>query len=277
MNMKWLITASAFAFVSASAAHAADVIVPHNTAPVAPVIVAPTFSWTGLYIGGQIGGFSSKPKMDIITKGKNVSFNQDLVPKPSGFMGGLYAGSNIDLSNGLILGVDTDIMWSDKDDSKTTPTYDIIPDHLTYINSILKESGIKIGDKVLKAGDKRTHNFTLKQKWAGATRVRIGFAAERIMPYIAGGVAYTQLQDIKSILITEKDKGGVLASGNISDEKKTLVGYTLGAGIDLAMTNNVILRAEYRYSDFGKKKFSKDKYETSYKTNDFRVGVAYKF
>ncbi|WP_156850899.1 outer membrane protein [Bartonella refiksaydamii] len=277
MNMKWLIAVSAFAFVSASAAQAADVIVPPQPTPVSPVIVAPTFSWTGFYVGGQIGGFSSKTKMDILSNGKTIPMSNDFLPKLSGFMGGLYAGSNIDLGNGLILGVDTDIMWSSKDDTKTSEVYLINSDHVGYVNRMLKNAGIKIGDDVLKAGDKRTHSFTFKEKWAGATRVRIGFAAERIMPYIAGGIAYTQLQDIESVSITEKDTGKVIASGNLSDETKTFVGYTLGAGVDLAMSNNVIVRAEYRYSDFGKKKYSNDKYETSYKTNDFRVGVAYKF
>ncbi|GAA5105783.1 outer membrane protein [Bartonella jaculi] len=277
MNIKWLITASAFAFVSASAAQAADVIVPPQPTPVTPVIVPSTFSWTGFYIGGQIGSFSSKTKMDILSDGKTFPVSDDSLPKLSGFMGGIYGGSNIDLGNGLILGVDTDIIWTDKNDTKTGKVYAIDKNHIAYITKMLDKSGIKIGEKGLKAGDKRVSSFTFKEKWAGATRVRIGFAAERIMPYVAGGIAYTQLQDIASVSITDKDTGKVIASGNLSDETKTFVGYTLGAGVDLAMTNNVIVRAEYRYSDFGKKKFSNDKYETSYKTNDFRVGVAYKF
>ncbi|WP_208434999.1 outer membrane protein [Bartonella phoceensis] len=277
MNMKWLITASAFAFVSASAAHAADVIVPPNPTPVAPVIVAPTFSWTGFYFGGQIGGFSSKTKIDSLRERKNISIHDDSVPKLSGFMGGLYAGSNVDLGNGLILGVDTDIIWTDKNDTKMVPVYEITPDNVNYVNQLLKEVGIKVDNRGIKVGDKFSNNLTFKEKWSGATRIRIGFAAERIMPYVAGGIAYTQLQDIASISITEKDTGKTIASNNLSDETKTFVGYTFGAGVDFAMTNNVIVRAEYRYSDFGKKKFSNDKYETSYKTNDFRVGVAYKF
>ncbi|WP_175868441.1 outer membrane protein [Bartonella gabonensis] len=277
MNMKWLITASTFAFVSVSAAQAADVIVPPSPTPVAPVVVAPTFSWTGLYLGGQIGGFSSKTKMDILARGQKIPVNKDILPKLSGFMGGLYAGSNIDLGNGLILGVDTDIMWADKSDTKTGETFLIAADHINYIKKMLKDASINIGENVLKPDSKQTHSFTFKQQWFGATRVRIGFAAERIMPYVAGGIAYTQLQDTASISITDADSDKVIASGILTDEKKTFIGYTLGAGVDLAMTNNIIVRAEYRYSDFGKKKFSNDKYETSYKTNDFRVGVAYKF
>ncbi|WP_074381093.1 outer membrane protein [Bartonella doshiae] len=277
MNIKWLITASAFAFVSASAAQAADVIVPPSPAPVAPVIVAPTFSWTGFYIGGQVGGFSSDIKMDLLGKEKNIPVSDDFLPKLSDFVGGVYAGSNVDLGNGLILGVDTDMIWSDKEDVKSAPTRIVAQDRIPYIVQLLKDNGIQINEKALKDGDKVDNNFTFKEKWAGATRIRIGFAADRIMPYIAGGIAYAELQDTASISITGKDTGRVIASGNISDEKKTLVGYSLGAGVDLAMTDNIIVRAEYRYSDFGKKKFSKNKYEISYKTNNFRVGVAYKF
>ncbi|MGL2349320.1 outer membrane protein, partial [Helicobacter pylori] len=120
----------------------------------------------------------------------------------------------------------------------------------------------------------KVYSNTLKQKWSGATRVRIGFAADRIVPYIAGGVAYAQIQNIFSRSI--EMEGHEISSSNLSD-KKIMVGYTLGGGVDFAMVDNVILRAEYRYSDFGKQKFAKDKLELAYQTNDFRVGVAYKF
>ncbi|WP_019220641.1 outer membrane protein [Bartonella senegalensis] len=125
-------------------------------------------------------------------------------------------------------------------------------------------------------GGIETLSHTLKQNWAGATRVRIGFAVNRFMPYVAGGIAYTQLEDTVSISF-KKDGERVGPSKTLTDEKKTMIGYTLGGGVDFAMTDNVLLRAEYRYSDFGKKKFAKEKLEINYKTNDFRVGVAYKF
>ncbi|WP_375695165.1 outer membrane protein [Bartonella sp. AC90GZZY] len=56
---------------------------------------------------------------------------------------------------------------------------------------------------------------------------------------------------------------------------KTLVSFTLG--VDFAMTDNVLLRAEYHYSDFCKKQFAKDEGKLGYKTNGFRVSIAYKF
>ncbi|WP_455477637.1 outer membrane protein [Bartonella sp. B41] len=277
MNIKWLMTASACALISASIAKAADVMVPLDPTPAAPVIVAPTFSWTGFYIGGQIGNFSSKTRRNTIGNDRPFPVNENFLPKPSGFMAGLYAGSNADLGNGLILGVDTDIVWTDKDDSKIGQASSIAQGQIAYVENMLKNAGIKVVNGAIHAGDERVNGFTLKEKWSGATRLRIGFAADRIMPYLAGGVAYARLQDIMSISVRAKDHGPVIVSGNLLDETKTLVGYAVGAGIDFAMANNVIVRAEYRYSDFGKKKFMDDIQELGYKTNDFRVGVAYKF
>ncbi|WP_375646190.1 MULTISPECIES: outer membrane protein [unclassified Bartonella] len=66
-------------------------------------------------------------------------------------------------------------------------------------------------------------------------------------------------------------------AATVFDKSKTLVGFTLGGGIDFAMTDHVLLRAEYRYSDFGKKEYKKYYLKLGYTTNDFRVSIAYKF
>lgn len=141
---------------------------------------------------------------------------------------------------------------------------------IEQMKKMASEFGLNQEDEV------ETVNHTFKQNWGGATRVRIGFAADRFMPYLAGGIAYGQFQDTVSISVKGED-GSVASSRNLTDETKTMIGYTLGGGVDFSVLDNVIVRAEYRYSDFGKKKFAKEKLEVSYKTNDFRVGVAYKF
>ncbi|MEL6088703.1 outer membrane protein [Bartonella schoenbuchensis] len=418
MNTKCLISTSIITLFTASVAQAADIMVPRESRPVVsppqaskqisppvemspnsdvpPVISAPTFSWNGFYLGGQIGGFSGKTGISLYAK-KGLGTREwtpvekDTLPQLSGFMGGLYAGANVDLGNSLILGVDTDIVWSNKQDTKVvakrkfeglelgeieevegvegeadtesesrsygyasmsqreTMNYLEIPRH--QVSSI--ESAEPEREKALSSREKRNarvkrtqrsndnssshgtqqqsqqnssqqhrslqqqaaqqqrleatpsvseHSYerpalpvrhireteqvdetvgatkvyssTLKQKWSGATRVRIGFAVDRIVPYIAGGVAYAQLQNTFSRSIEMESHE--ITSSSLSDTKM-MVGYTLGGGVDFAMADNVILRAEYRYSDFGKQKFAKDKLELDYQTNDFRVGVAYKF
>ncbi|MCZ2328627.1 outer membrane protein [Bartonella sp. F02] len=278
MNTKYFPLGAIFSFIFVSVAHASDGVV-HSVVhrePI-PVAAAPaSFSWTGFYVGAQIGGSSGKSTINNFESNKKNSkkkyekndSKEILHPKLSGFLKGGYAGSNIDLADGFIVGVDTDFMWSGSKDTK--------------INDCSEFHG---PEPLLTAGDfskkevqyyTQTVKHTLKQKWVGATRLRIGFATDRVMPYFAGGVAYTQLRHIISTSVNEKE-GPLISNTDSSNDKKVMVGYTVGAGADFAMTDNVVLRAEYRYSDFGKKKFSDDKVEVAYKTNDFRVGVAYKF
>ncbi|MEL6089682.1 outer membrane protein [Bartonella schoenbuchensis] len=378
MNTKYLISTSIVTLFTASMTQAADIRIPRESKPVvapvevnsvvSPVIAAPIFLWDGFYLGGQIGGFSSKSDRSLYAKqGSSTEWapvGKDALPQLSGFMGGLYAGANVSLGNSFVLGVDTDIVWSNKQDTKIidkreheipemdvvylqgqevdevplrrtgidgvplqrteidgTPLPSEIPDiEVIPVQPPLREEISQRGEntetrsqRMERSEEKRMkrskravgefppfggrsshgggaeaipseaeiarpieiYNHTLRQKWSGATRVRIGFVADRIMPYIAGGVTYAQLQDIFSRSL--EVEGKEVSSFNLSDETKMMVGYTLGGGIDFAMADNVILRAEYRYSDFGKQKFAKDKLELNYKTNDFRVGVAYKF
>lgn len=292
MNTKF-ITASVFALVSASGVQAADVIVPEQPEHVASsVIVSPSFSWSGFYFGGQIGGFSSKtsamtPNIDVPlfpdaeARSKDwIPVEKKYMPKLSGFTAGLYTGVNFDTGRGFILGIDTDLLLSERKDTKSIviTSESGLEGAGTEENGEQKKLMISVigGDSWLKrqaeAEENRvTFNHTLKQKWSGATRVRVGLPVDRIMPYVSGGVAYGQFQDILSVSITGEDPFNAT-----SDVTKTMIGYTLGGGVDFAVTDDVIVRAEYRYSDFGKKKF-KDEIEMKHKTNDFRAGIAYKF
>lgn len=229
MKIRYLLAASVVALIAASSAKAADIV--HYQEP-----AVPAFSWQGFYIGGQIGGAWS----DSTIQGTNIfgTQNPKWSPDASGFIGGLYAGYNVDVGNSVVLGIETDFAWADISKSKST-TFD---------------EGIATG--------------RLKEKWLGATRVRAGYAADRWLPYIAAGVAYGKVD------------GLVRTDVNRYSSSKTLTGWTAGGGLDYAMTDNILLRLEYRYTDLGDKSFSfgggvGTKFK--YKTNDFRVGVAYKF
>lgn len=242
MKIKYLIAASVAALTAASAAQAADVVAAQEPAP---VVAAPAFSWTGFYAGGQIGG--SWSDTDVKGHRTDIDYSKSFSPDPSGFIGGLYAGYNFDIGNNVVLGIETDWVWGDMDEND---------------KATVNAAGDVISSK-------------LKEKWAGATRARVGYAMDRWMPYLAGGVAYSKVDSNYRI---KNSKGDVypMYSANGSD---TLTGWTIGAGVDYAMTDHLILRAEYRYTDFGDEDYSKNnvKYNVDYKTNDFRVGVAYKF
>ena len=249
MNVKYLLAASVVALTAATGAQAADVVMRQQ--PEA-VVAVPMFSWTGFYAGGQIGGAWSNSNLNIrgLDDAQNFSgFSKDFSPDPSGFLGGLYAGYNFELGNNLVLGADTDWIWTDL--KKTS--------HALYPADALNANDYSLEGKI-------------RQKWEGSTRIRVGYAYDRWLPYIAGGVAYSKINSS----VNFADSTGTF-SGVSTD--KTMTGWTAGAGFDYAMMDNVLLRLEYRYTDYGNKDFSNGDfgYKLKYKTNEVRVGVAYKF
>ncbi len=96
------------------------------------------------------------------------------------------------------------------------------------------------------------------------------------MPYVTDGIAYAQIQGVGKVSGTKKSANGKPSkevSATVFDKTKTMMGFTLGGGIDFAMTDHILLRAEYRYSDYGKEECKKDYLKLGCKTNDFRVGL----
>ncbi|MDQ2634690.1 MAG: porin family protein, partial [Pseudomonadota bacterium] len=153
--------------------------------------------------------------------------------EPDGWLGGIYVGYNYQFTNNVVLGVDADFAWTGADDSSP----------VTPVGSLDTEL-----------------------EWEGAVRARLGYAVERFLPYIAGGVAFGRLSG-------EGFDGGGTSVGSDDD---TSTGWTLGVGLEYAFTDNIIGRAEYRYTDFGDFDFIDD-ISADLTTNDVRLGIAYKF
>jgi outer membrane immunogenic protein len=105
-----------------------------------------------------------------------------------------------------------------------------------------------------------------KINWFGTTRARLGYTpVDRFMVYATGGVAY----------------GKIKASYGDFSQSDTKVGYTVGAGAEYALTNNVTLKSEYLYTDLGKLKLDDNAGnrfgEVKAPFHTVRVGVNYKF
>jgi outer membrane immunogenic protein len=76
----------------------------------------------------------------------------------------------------------------------------------------------------------------VKNTWLGTGRGRLGYAWDRWMPYVTGGVAFGEVKATQN---------GV---GTVSD---TNVGWTVGAGIEGAIAGNWTAKLEYLYVDLG--------------------------
>jgi outer membrane immunogenic protein len=110
-----------------------------------------------------------------------------------------------------------------------------------------------------------TATYLLKQNVLAAINGRLGYAFNRTLLYVIGGVAFTD-----AIYKTAGVAGASYNAGN--------VGFDIGAGLEYALVvPNWTVRAEYRYYDFGTKNAGLAGAGFHKTENTFRVGVAYKF
>lgn len=197
---------STTAILISFSARAADL--PARVQPAAPVAHAPPFSWTGFYLGGELGWIRTDP---VYTTGAVVLGTPFLVSAATGKDGlsyGILAGYNYQTGN-LVLGVEGDFQgWTVGKIRYTSITGDFLTAH---------------------------------SKWGGSVRGRVGYAADRALFYVSGGAAFVSSE-------TSIPTTGISIGGG-----DTRVGWTLGAGIDYAFTNNWFTGVEYRYSQFESK------------------------
>jgi outer membrane immunogenic protein len=260
--MKNIILTAAAVLALATSASAADL--PRKS--VAPVIVAPAFTWTGFYIGGHVGGIlGSNANFTRAYAGANAAavqgpgFNAPTLTKYNGDNGTLFGGQvgyNYQLSSALVVGVEVDYSITD-----------------------YKQSNYKNG-----SGASFFNNFTDRSMdWFGTARARIGYlVAPSFMVYATGGVAMgkTMFRDIVGYPV-----GGVTLTGAESSKNKT--GYTFGAGVEYAITNNWTVKGEYLYYDLGTTTLFNPGFgpgfpvsyttRTTHVGNIGKIGVNYKF
>lgn len=232
--MKKLILGISIFALMAGSAMAADAVVTYDPIP-APAFAPQSFVWTGGYVGLQAGYAWGKSTYTNTEYGDFANYD------PDGFFGGIYAGYNHQLSNNVVLGIDGDI----------------------------NITGIDGATDFFWDGDSPAPVANSEVKYSGALRARLGYAMDRFMPYVAGGLSVAKYD------FDLFDDGDLEFS-----ESKTLAGWNIGAGIEYAATDNLLLRAEYRYSDFGSKSFDHDfagGANIDLSTHDIRLGLAYKF
>ena len=231
--MKKLLLISTAVVALASGAQAADLGVPR--APVAAAVVAPVFSWNGVYIGVQAGYSWGHATATQYTAGTNTIIDVSRY-SPNGFVGGVHIGYNHQINN-FVLGLEADLEGAG------------INGRFTYLNGDVWRSRISV---------------------QGSVRARLGVAVDRALLYVTGGVALSNLQD------SAIDAAGVSAS------RSGRAGWTAGAGVEYAFTPNWTARVEYRYTDYGSRRFNLAPAagtDASFRNNNHtvRLGVSYLF
>lgn len=241
--MRNVIAPAILASIMSASAFAAD-LPRRSAAPApAPVFVAPVFTWTGFYVGVQ-GGYAWG---DAETRNFIAlgALNVQASPKPKGVFGGVHVGYNHQFG-AMVAGVEADVNLGNV------------------------KTGLVIGRNAAGALlPPNAHSASLDS--FGSVRLRLGVAAGHFMPYVTGGVAFGNA------------KFRFNHAGDAGRISETMIGWTVGAGIEYAFTGNWSARAEYRYTDFGNASgrvfalFPAEFQRTSLKTHAVSVGLTYRF
>ncbi len=91
--------------------------------------------------------------------------------------------------------------------------------------------------------------------WTSSFRLRAGYSTGSFLPYLTAGLALAGVDD---------------NGANTSTE----LGYTVGAGIEAALTTNMVGRIEYLYANYGGLNFAP---ATPVSTSEVRVGLGFRF
>jgi outer membrane immunogenic protein len=103
-----------------------------------------------------------------------------------------------------------------------------------------------------------------RNNWLGTFRGRIGYAFNRVMPYVTGGLAV----------------GNVKASSALGSSDETRAGWTLGGGIEANIVGPWSAKIEYLYADLGKTDCAAcvvGGTDVSFHANIVRAGLNYRF
>jgi outer membrane immunogenic protein len=227
-------------------------------APPPPVVVS---DWGGFYFGAQFG--EKWKKDDWTTNCINAggpplgtcgsALSTSIFPGApdgtasqsftnSGFRWGLYAGYNFQVNQYWLVGVEAD--WGHYDQSST-------------VGFIPGCAGAACTGGAFGPGPFAGDSTTVRNTWDASLRGRLGFiATPDVLIYGTGGLALQRIEE--NVTCTSQTFGAASPAGGAAclgpskseTQQKTLVGYTVGGGLEWKAWQHVVLRGEYRYSEF---------------------------
>lgn len=197
----------------------------------------PPFTWTGIYVGGQIG-YAWGAQNTYYTAYDPIAaavFNPSAFGSPSGVIGGAHVAINYQIdkpmpdmpSGGFVIGVEGSVDG-------------------TSLSNTATAGFAGFGGTAA--------SVSANANVQGSVRGRFGFAWDRVLIYATGGVAFGGFDTNYSVAGNTSGlaaiNGGAPFYGSNSFSNSR-VGWTAGGGVDYAVTPNWIVFVEYRYTDFG--------------------------
>jgi outer membrane immunogenic protein len=184
--------------------------------PAAPVSV---YQWTGLYVGGHIGGGWGEEHATELPPGV-AGFPAGSVFAPhhsSGFLGGVQGGFDWQASNHFVVGVEGDYSWADLSSTAST---------LSPVDPFVSTTTLRSNQLALATG-------------------RLGYAANNWLFFVKGGAAWAHNSSTGVGTLTN----GTFVNTNFSSLDRC--GWVIGAGVEWGFRPNWSAKIEYDHVDFG--------------------------
>lgn len=236
------------------------------TPALATDLTSPTsaWNWTGFYAGvhGGFGGDKFTYPFDATLDGvPPITASGSLSLRSSGFYGGGQVGYNWQFAPAWVGGIEADI------------------------NASGIEGKLGLNVTASEGSDSLNINGSAGSKldYFGTVRGRIGWTNGPLLLYATGGLAYGDVTSSinGSISSSDPDLNGSL--DGIS-KKNHHTGWTIGAGVEYALTRNISLKTEYKWVDLGTKDLVSlsgggDSFKLSETTrfHTIEVGLNYRF
>jgi outer membrane immunogenic protein len=202
----------------------------------APAVAAENVDWQGFYVGMAVGSrmqkseweqtkfaepFMASAVVDATSDGRKTDrdFNA---------YGGLYGGYNWAIGNKLIAGVEVAGGYADNQSAKN------YIDFSRYYAETVSQTAV-----------------TVKSDWDVNLRGRLGYLiTPSTLLYGAAGLAATRLQSS-----TNCPSDGIVCNpmspARKDNHSEMMLGWTVGAGVETSLTEHLLARAEYQYTDYG--------------------------
>jgi len=262
-----------------------------------PVFVpVPVFTWTGFYVGVNAGygwsnnddncdgfafgcfggGLSVQTAPGVTTPFATTGgfFDNNRDNNRDGFVGGAQVGFNYQFTpgSGFVVGVEADIQWMGNNGNNNNNFLGFGNGLFTAVPTVVQGvgSGIALGTGAAGVG---TNNVALfgngfnnggnrnNNDWFATARLRLGYAFDRTLIYVTGGVAFTDDNNKCSgnfgcgffgappatffVSAPAAAAGAAVTPAFVArNNNNNDVGWVLGAGVEYAFTNNLTVKLE---------------------------------
>jgi outer membrane immunogenic protein len=214
-----------------------------------PPAPAPLYSWMGWYAGLNAGygwnkqidnsatePFCLGPVLPAFCSAFLIAVPGQFNTHPSGFIGGGQIGYNYQYAPDWVAGVETDFQGADIKGSAS-------------VANTVSPTGFPL-DPVTLAG-----TGSQRLDWFGTLRARVGWtAASPFLIYATGGLAYGKAETNVSFFnmaIGGNAVAGFNAPPTAASNSSTLVGWTVGGGLEWMFAPRWSVKGEYLYYDLG--------------------------